>query len=215
MASEKAALLAASRRLRAARDRRGRRLPTLWLFTDDARTPDPSASLAALPAGVGVVLRGRATRGQLPRGRAVAIAGLVRAGCGLHLSSALLARPPLGWRRARFLTAAVHSAPQAVRARRLGVAIGFVSPVFPTASHPGAPVLGRLRAMRIARMLPSAGLLGGIAAARVRGLGVAAFGAIEALVGTSHPHPVPLPEGEGTEHAARHTAPTPSGRGTG
>jgi len=182
MGSEKAALLSASRRLRAARDRQGRALPRLWLFTDDSRTPDLGAVLAGLPRSVGVVLRGRAAQGPVPRGRVVAVAGRLRPGCGLHLPSALLGRPPFGWRRARFVTGAVHALPQALRARRLGVAIGFVSPVFPTASHPGAPVLGRLRAMRIARLLPAAGLLGGIGAARVRGLRVAAFGAIEALL---------------------------------
>jgi thiamine-phosphate pyrophosphorylase len=180
MPPEKAALLAASSRLRPARDRRGRTLPTLWLFTDDARTPDVAAVLAGLPRAVGVVLRGAARRLAVP-GRSVAVAGRLRAGAGLHLPSALLARPPLGWRRAPFVTAAVHSVPQAVRARRLGVAIGFVSPVFATASHPGARPLGRLRAMRIARLLPAAGLVGGVSAARVRGLRVAALGAIEAL----------------------------------
>lgn len=182
MQAEKAALLAASRRLRPARDRRGRKLPTLWLFADDLRTPDLGAALASLPRMVGVVLRGRAASGAIPPGRVVAVAGRLRAGCGLHLSSALLGSPPIGWRRARFVTAAVHDAAQAMRARRLGVAIGFVSPVFATASHPGAAGLGRLRAQRIARLLPRAGLLGGIRADRVRGLSVAAFGAIEALV---------------------------------
>lgn len=137
--------------------------------------------LAALPRDVGVVLRGRAVAGPAPRGRVVAVAGQVRLGCGLHLPSVLLRRPPFGWRRAPFVTAAVHDVPQAVRARKLGMAIGFVSPVFPTRSHPGAPALGRMRAMRLARLLPAAGLLGGIVAARVCGLRVAAFGAIDAL----------------------------------
>jgi thiamine-phosphate pyrophosphorylase len=181
MAAEKAALIAASRRLSPALDRRGRRLPTLWLFADDRRTRDLAAVLAGLPREVGVVLRGRAACGPVPRGRVVAVAGRLRARCGLHLPSARLTRPPLGWQRAPFVTAAVHNVIEAVRARRRGVAIGFVSPVFPTASHPGARTLGRIRAMRIARMLPAAGLLGGITAARVRGLRVRAFGAIEAL----------------------------------
>jgi thiamine-phosphate pyrophosphorylase len=186
MANEKAALIAASRRLVPARDRRGRALPTLWLFTDDARTPDPAAVLAGLPRTVGVVLRGLA-RGVAVRGRVVAVAGRLRARCGLHLPSAQLSRPPFGWRRAPFVTAAVHDVPQAVRARRLGVAIGFVSPAFATASHPGAPALGRRRALRLARLLPAAGLLGGISESRVRGLSPAAFGAIEALLPPTAP----------------------------
>lgn len=190
MDAEKAALLAASRRLVPARDRRGRKLPTLWLFTDDVRTPALAAVLAGLPRSVGVVLRGRAAGGPVPRGRVVAVAGRLRPGCGLHLPSALLKRPPFGWRRAPFATAAVHSVPQAMSAVRRGVAIGFVSPVFPTRSHPGAPVLGRLRAQRIARLLPRAGLLGGVTAARARGMRAAAFGAIEALLpAPGHPQP--------------------------
>lgn len=183
MPSEKAALLAASSRLVPARDRRGRKLPTLWLFSDDARTPDLGIVLAGLPRTVGVVLRGRAARGPVPAGRTVAISGRVHPGCGLHLPSACLGRPPAAWRRAPFVTAAVHGVGDAVRARRLGVAIGFVSPVFATRSHPGARFLGRARAMRLARLLPAAGLLGGITGARVRGLRVAALGAIEALLG--------------------------------
>lgn len=182
MPSEKAALLAASSRLVPARDRRGGLLPTLWLFADDARTPNLPAVLAGLPREVGIVLRGRAAQGPIPRGRVVAVSGRLRPGCGLHLPSAQLKSPPFGWRQSPFVTAAVHGLADAVRARRLGVAIGFVSPVFATLSHPGAPALGRARAMRLARMLPAAGLLGGIRAAGVRGLPVAALGAIEALL---------------------------------
>ncbi|MCC7281273.1 MAG: thiamine phosphate synthase [Acetobacteraceae bacterium] len=182
MHPEKAALLAASRRLHPACDRRGRKLPALWLFADDSRVPDPAAVLAGLPRSVGVVLRGRAAAGPIPRGRVVAVAGRLRPGCGLHLPASLLRRPPFGWRRARFVTAAVHGVAEAVRARRLGVAIGFVSPLFATASHPGARPLGRLRAARIAHLLPAAGFLGGVSAARVRGFSPAAFGAIEALL---------------------------------
>lgn len=185
MRTEKAALAAASSRLRPARDRRGRKLPTLWLFTDDARTPDPQA-LAGLAPAAGVVLRG-AARAWAPRGRVLAVSADARRaralGAGLHLPGALLARPPFGWRHCRFLTAAVHDGRAAVRARRLGVAIGFISPVFPTASHPGAPCLGTLRARRLARLLGGrAGFLGGITAGRARGLGGVAWGAVAALL---------------------------------
>ncbi len=185
MATDSASLVAASRRLRPARDARGRPLPRLWLFTDDLRTPDLGAVLATLPTGVGVVLRGTA-RAAAPSRHTVAVAGDARRalalGAGLHLPSALLMRPPFGWRRCRFVTAAVHTVPDAVRARRLGVAIGFVSPVFATRSHPGGRVLGRLGACRLARHLPQAGFLGGLVKGRVRGLNGVAWGAIEALL---------------------------------
>jgi thiamine-phosphate pyrophosphorylase len=185
MASDSAWLLAASRKLRPARDATGGKLPTLWLFTDDTRTPDVDVALATLPTRVGVVLRGRA-RAAAPGRHTVAVAGDVgRAlalGAGLHLPSVLLARPPFGWRRCRFVTAAIHTVPDAVRARRLGVAIGFVSPVFATRSHPGARVLGRLGARRVARHLPQAGFVGGLAKHSTRGLKGVAWGAIDALL---------------------------------
>ncbi|MBY0331659.1 MAG: hypothetical protein K2X49_13430, partial [Acetobacteraceae bacterium] len=39
-----AALLRAVRRLQPARDRRGKGLPRLWLFSDPLRLPDPCAA---------------------------------------------------------------------------------------------------------------------------------------------------------------------------
>jgi thiamine-phosphate pyrophosphorylase len=190
MGSDSAALLAASRRLRAARDRRGRALPTLWLFADDARTPDLAARLAALPREVGLVLRSRdpvrlAALAVAARGRVASVTDVqlaLRHGFGLHLSAAHLRSLPFGWRRAAFLTAAAHDAAELRAARCLGPAIVFVSPVFATQSHAGARPLGVLR---VARLGSGLGLLGGINARtvrRLRGLRAAAYGAVGGLV---------------------------------
>ncbi len=165
-------------------------LPRLWLFADDARTPDLAGRIAALPRAVGLVLRARdksrlATLAVAARGRVAAITDLrlaLRHGLGLHLPGARLRRPPFGWRRAKFLTAAAHDGAELRAAKRLGVAIAFVSPVFPTASHPGARALGVVGA---ARFGPGVGLLGGIDALsvrRLRGLRAVAYGAVGGLI---------------------------------
>jgi thiamine-phosphate pyrophosphorylase len=85
------------------------------------------------------------------------------------------------------LTLAAHGgAGVAARARRLRPDLVFLSPAFPTASHPGAPALGPLRWALAARRLGRGAVaaLGGIAPATIRRLprGVAAVGAIGGLL---------------------------------
>lgn len=64
-----------------------------------------------------------------------------RLGVGVHLNSAqlagLTARPDLPW-----LGASCHDAAELARAAALGADFAVLSPVLPTASHPGAPPLG-------------------------------------------------------------------------
>lgn len=195
------ALRAAARRLGPARDRRGRALPRLWLFTDPERLPDPLAAAARLPPGAaGVVARGLAP-GMLARLAALArrrrlrlvVAGDGRAalripGAGLHLAD----REPgarhrlafLAARRGRPLSAAAHGRAGLARARRLGADLVFLSPVFPTRSHPGAPTLGPLRWAALARRAgrPVAALGGIVAPAAGRlprfAAGLAAIGGL-------------------------------------
>ncbi|NMJ40982.1 thiamine phosphate synthase [Roseomonas sp. JC162] len=187
--------------------RRGRRLPALWLFSDPVRLPDPRDAAAALPRGSGVVARG-ATRNVLVglaqvarrRGLVVLVGGDGRAalavGGGLHLPDrhgaagilpVLAARR--GGRPGAVLTLAAHgSARAAARVRRLRPDVVFLSPLFPTASHPGAPALGPLRWLRAAaalRRAATAGVvaLGGIGARTARRVprraaGVAAIGGL-------------------------------------
>ncbi len=183
--------------------RRGRALPALWLFSDPVRLPDPRAAAARLPRGAGVVARGAAP-GVLRalaalarrRGLALLVAGDGRAAlalrAGLHLperrgGAGLL--PFLAARRAgapfAALSLAAHGGARgAARARRLRPDLVFLSPLFPTASHPGAPALGPLRWLAAARRAGApAAALGGVAAARLgrvpgRAAGVAAIGGL-------------------------------------
>jgi thiamine-phosphate pyrophosphorylase len=176
---------------RSRRRRAGMQGPSLWFFTDH-RLDDPFASIRALagvrpPGLIGIVLRGdhRALGPALARFcRArrlpLLIAGDVRLahalGAGLHLPSA--GRPLV--RLPTLLSASVHDRPQSGRARRTGVRLVFVSPVFPTASHPGATSLGPHRAARLVRGLPAdirVLALGGIDGITVRRLPVRFTGA--------------------------------------
>ncbi len=105
----------------------------------------------------------------------VAGAGPVPAGAGRHL------REGFGSHGA---TSSAHGRPGLVRAQRAGVALVFVSPAFPTVSHPGAATLGPVRWGLLTRQAGvSVAALGGIDGASVRRLPrrVAAVGAIGAL----------------------------------
>ncbi|MDE2515122.1 MAG: thiamine phosphate synthase [Rhodospirillales bacterium] len=161
---------------------------------------DPLAAVAALPRGAaGVIYRpeGLGAAEQLRLGRALAalcrtrrlalaVAGdgrlAARLGAGTHWREGR--RPDLATRRTGLRTGSAHGVPGLVRARRAGLALVFLSPVFATDSHPGAPTLG---AVRFAALAGRAGLavaaLGGVGAANVRRLGrrAAAVGAIGAL----------------------------------
>jgi len=85
---------------------------------------------------------------------------------------------------------AVHDGAEAQRARRLGAVIMLISPVFPTRSHPGAPVLGRAGFAKLAAVTrgspaaaPRAIALGGMDAQRYRRLrlhGAQGWAAIDA-----------------------------------
>jgi thiamine-phosphate pyrophosphorylase len=88
---------------------------------------------------------------------------------------------------ALIITAACHSPQEIALARAMGADLVFLSPVFATTSHPGAPVLGALEFKRLAAKSPVPVLaLGGVDAANARLLAapnVAGFGAIGAFSG--------------------------------
>lgn len=169
--------------------------PTLWLFTDRARLGDPLAAIARLPPGIGgVVLRDddAPDRAALAAGiaalcrrrrLALVVAGdwrlAAKLGAGVHVREG--AKTPR--RRWRLVTASAHGRAGLVRATRLaarrgGADLVFLSPAFPTASHPGAPALGPVRWAALARAVPGRVLaLGGIAGRRQRALGAACRGA--------------------------------------
>jgi thiamine-phosphate pyrophosphorylase len=181
-----------------ARRRRGSDLPPLWLFTDARRLPDPRPAVARLPRGLaGVVLRhdgesGRARLGhdlaKICRSRrlALVVAGDARLaaalGAGMHLRAG---RWPGVQRRRGLITSSAHGLADLLRARRAGASLAFLSPAFPTLSHPDVAALGPVRWARLVRAarLPAAAL-GGIDGTTVRRLprrACHAIGAIGAL----------------------------------
>lgn len=179
--------------------RRQQQITPLWFFTDHQRLPDPMRIISTLPSGLcGVVLRHdahpdrpvlarRIARLCRMRGLALIIAGdaglAMRLRAGLHLRGGAGGRPSF-W-SGGLLSASVHNEVQLKQARRARVRLVFISPVFATASHPGAPVLNNIGWCRLARrtgrIKPYA--LGGINGRNARRLGVvcAGAGAIEAF----------------------------------
>lgn len=156
----------------------------LTLFCDDDRLPDPLAVVRSYlktrrTIGRGsllrVIIRARnpARRADLARAFAalpvdMRIAGdmtLARAlGCGLHLPQSRIGEI-CHWRAIspQPVTIAAHSFAALLAAARFGADAAFLSPVFPTDSHPGAAALGAARATGLARtaLLP-VWALGGI-----------------------------------------------------
>ncbi len=179
---------------------RVRGLPPLWFMTDRDRVADPLTAAARLPKGAGVVLRDYDAPGRAALAAALAAlcrrAGLVllvagderlaaaSGADGVHLpqwragDAAGIRRRHPSW----LVTAAAHDARAIRRAARAGADAVFVSPVFSTASHPGAPHLGSVRfaaLVRTARVPVYA--LGGVdagAAGRLRASGMAGVAAI-------------------------------------
>ncbi len=164
-------------------------LPRLWLMTDERLGEGLWDALAALPRGSGVIFRDYATpraerHARLARVLAVAKRRrlvVVRAGdvpmhgeMGVH-----------NGRGRGLLTAAVHDRKELVAARRADADLIFVSPVFPTRSHPGARTLGPVRLGLMLRGATSPAIaLGGMDARafrRLRGLGLHGWAAIDGL----------------------------------
>jgi thiamine-phosphate pyrophosphorylase len=189
--------------------RRNTPLPYLILMTDERRGGDPEAAAAALPSRtrgrVAVILRhdGVARRAALAarlsrlcRGRSLGFlvardgALALRLGAGLHLAEGMA--PPLPFRLSRrrrrprpLLSIAAHGSAALAAAHRMGADLALLSPLFPTASHPGAPALGTVRFSRLARAarLPVAAL-GGVTGGGVREAarcGARAVAAVDAL----------------------------------
>ena len=187
-------------------DARSTHLPSLILFTDDERLPNPQEIVPMLPAGSAVVLRhynsphrkslARMLRSICTQQRLLLIisddlplAKDVKAD-GLHLPEYRLMLSALETRLWHstgqgILTGAVHSPKALWRAQQLGVDAVFLSPVFNSASHPNRSPLGL---MRFTKLCGYTGIpayaLGGIdkiSAKRMIGSGAAGVAAIGAM----------------------------------
>ncbi|MDP6350672.1 MAG: thiamine phosphate synthase [Alphaproteobacteria bacterium] len=180
-----------------------RHLPALLMLTDRERIPDPLAAARLLPPASAVVLRDYDARDRLALAHRLARlcrrrrlllligadAGLAArlAADGLHLPEAL-GLSARRWRRARprwLITVAAHSEAALWRAWRSGAHAAVLSPVFATASHPGARPLGAVRLAALTRRAPlPVYALGGIdstSARRLAGTGVHGLAAIGGL----------------------------------
>ncbi len=175
-------------------------LPRLWLMTDERIGDALWPALARLPRGSGVIFRHYATPGD-ERRRLFEKARAVARRKGLMLVLAGSARQAIGWRadgvhgrsghvraaRGLVRTAPVHSRRELVAAMRAGTDLIFLSPVFPTRSHPEAQALGAAR-FGLAVRRPSPGnriiALGGMTPHRfhrLQALGAYGWAAIDAL----------------------------------
>ncbi|SFJ87032.1 thiamine-phosphate pyrophosphorylase [Sphingomonas sp. NFR04] len=163
-------------------------IPRLWLMTDPRLGDALWDALERLPRGSGVIFR----HYQLPpferRALFARIAKIARRrGLILLRAGAEPMRGERGThgRRGRGLaTWPVHSRREAVAAIRAGADALLVSPVFPTRSHPGTPVLGPVRFGLLVRGLNVPIIaLGGMdphKARRLKALGIHGWAAIDA-----------------------------------
>jgi thiamine-phosphate pyrophosphorylase len=177
---------------RAVKQRRRTKLPTIWLFTGES---NPLPSIRLLPNFCsGVVFRhdcapnraalaAQAAKLCKSRNIPMVIAGDTRLAARLKTGCHLRAgRWPDFRRPPGLITSSAHTPAEARRARRAGAAIVFISPVFPTASHPDAPALGPARWQNLARHAnPCAYALGGITGRNIKRLAAAGAAAITAL----------------------------------
>ena len=166
----------------------------LVLFTDDSGRDWPAAA-RRLPRGSAVIIRSRDAGSRAAlfallsplAGLKLLIAGdpaLAASADGLHLPQAR-AQEAAHWRARHpdwIITATAHSLRALMNLAHVDAA--FLSPVFATASHPGAPALSPVRAAFIAAASPvPVYALGGITACNAVLLapafaGIAAIGAL-------------------------------------
>jgi thiamine-phosphate pyrophosphorylase len=162
-------------------------LPRLWLMTDERQGSALLPAIAGLPRGAGIVFR----HYSLPPAARRALWDQVRAavrGRGIVLIAAGSVLPGgQGCHNRRgcgIRTCSAHNLRELRAAERAGADLVFLSPVFATRSHAGAPSLGAARFARLARIakVPVVAL-GGMSAGRAQTLqpGGAAWAGIDAF----------------------------------
>lgn len=153
--------------------------PRIWLMTDERQGETLWTALEQLPRGGGIVFRHYGMPGIARRALFARVRRLSRRK-RLTLILAGDQRDARAWqadgchgrdprRTMPVRTVAVHDAKEIRAAERAGATLLFLSPVFPTRSHPGARMLGRSRFGLLARStkLPVVAL-GGMSAKRAR-----------------------------------------------
>ena len=166
------------------------RHPVRWLMTDERMGDGLWNALRRLPPGSGVVFR----HDGLPAAERLAlflrVRRVARARRLVVVSAGKLLPGAAGVHRARgqgLRTSPAHDRREAIAAKRARAALVFVSPVFPTRSHPGAAVLGPMPAARVARGLAMTVVaLGGMDERRwrrVKRLGFDGWAGIDAWLG--------------------------------
>ena len=170
-------------------------LPRLWLISDARNDAGLAAALARLPRGSGFIFRHYHLPPAARQARFTALARLARqramvvvlAGTpaearrwgadGAYGAGHQLARGGTGLR-----LATAHSLRELAQARAAGADAALLSPIFPTRSHPGAPVLGTVRWRALAAKAPVPVIaLGGLTAHRARALRCGSWAAIDGL----------------------------------
>ena len=151
--------------------------PTAWLMTDHRLGERLWEILPRMPAGSGVVLRDLSIGVEVARichehRLVLAVSGDVA--MAERLGAALVHNPLAP--TAKPFICSVHDAAEARQAKADGAALAFVSPVYPTRSHPGAPGLGIEKALRLAKMAGIRAIaLGGMDERKFKNLGERGF----------------------------------------
>jgi thiamine-phosphate pyrophosphorylase len=134
-------------------------LPRLWLMTDERQGEGLWPALERLPRGAGIVFR----HYRCPSAeRRLLFERVKRAARRRHCLLLLAGSPALArvWgadgshdsaRRAGLTSAPAHNLAELRAAERAGASFVFLSPLFPTRSHPEGRILGRVRFGLIAR----------------------------------------------------------------
>lgn len=170
-------------------------LPLLWLVSDARNDAVLEAALRALPPGSGFVFRhyhlpAAARRARFEglardagRSHVMALAGTLAEASAWGAQAVYGASDRIGGAPGGLLKlASAHDGAQLRAAQAAGADGVFLSPVFPTRSHPGAPTLGihGFHVLAQQSAIPVIAL-GGITPRRARELGWPRWGAIDGL----------------------------------
>lgn len=175
-------------------------LPSAFYFTDENRTHSALETIARLAANTGVIYRHYAYPNRQELGAEIveicrkkdlflavaedpSLANALKAPA-VHLPERLISKLPLIRKQypKLLISCACHNALSLKAANNLGADLAFLSPIYPTASHPNARTLGSVEAaIWIKDITIPVYALGGIEAHHInqlKMLGFAGFGAI-------------------------------------